>query len=369
MLAFKAIKTNEQVATIKSKMVKLLIVTALFFFTGCARPTKKAVERNEFITERLVKTTPVKDQGRSQLCWLYGFLATVESEHLMSGDSVNLSVDYLARRILEDETRRCFLSGGRSSISLRGMSLMAQHALVAYGAMPYDAYCNQKPVNYDALTRKLMRIAGTQPSLSALIARGQTLMDDEIGPEPLHVYMLGMEYTPLQFGESLCRRDEYMGLTSFTHHPFGKSFVFEVPDNRTRDTFLNVPIDRLMHSIEAALLAGHAVCWEGDTSEAGFSFQSGKADIAAPTSCTQAMRQQLFERRKTTDDHVMELIGLARDHQGRRWFIAKNSWGTHNRYGGWMYLSREYVYLKTVAVYLRREAVSKLQPHLLNLAD
>ena len=142
-----------------------------------------------------------------------------------------------------------------------------------------------------------------------------------------------------------------------------------MPDNRTRDAFLNVPIGKLTGLIEAALSAGHAVCWEGDMSEPGFSFEDGKADIVPRAVCTQAARQRLFERRKTTDDHVMELIGLARDHQGRRWFIAKNSWGTHNRYGGWMYLSREYVYLKTVAVYLRREAVSKLQPHLLNLAD
>ena len=351
------------------QLAKLFFFLTSLLLIGCSRPTKKVVERNEFITERLVKTTPVKDQGHSQLCWLYGFLATVESEHLMSGDSVNLSVDYLARRILAEETRRYYLSGGQTDISLRGMPLMAQHALTQYGAVPYDAYCNQKPVNYDVLMRKLMRIAGTYPTLSTFIEQSNALMDNEIGAEPQHVYMLGMEYTPLQFGESVCKPDEYVGLTSFTHHPFGRTFVLEVPDNRTRDAFLNVPIGQLTNLIEAALSAGHAVCWEGDMSEPGFSFEDGKADIVPRSVCTQAARQRLFERRKTTDDHVMELIGLARDHQGRRWFIAKNSWGTHNRYGGWMYLSREYVYLKTVAVYLRREAVSKLQPHLLNLAD
>lgn len=176
--------------------------------------------------------------------------------------------------------------------------------------------------------------------------------------------MYGTEYTPRQFAESVCLPGDYLSLTSFTHHPFGKRFVLEVPDNQMRDSFMNVPIDTLMFRVERAIRRGHPVCWEGDISEPGFNFQEGRAVVMHKQAMflnkrkeiTQADRQRAFERLETTDDHCMELCGLARDRSGRKYFLAKNSWGNTGRYRGFMYLSDDYVKLKTIAFYMSRTA-------------
>ena len=87
--------------------------------------------------------------------------------------------------------------------------------------------------------------------------------------------MLGALYTPLEFAHSVCTDDEYIALTSFTHHPYGQRFSLEVPDNYFHNTFLNVPLDAMMNRIVQSLRSGHPVCWEGDISEPGFLFGNG----------------------------------------------------------------------------------------------
>ena len=109
----------------------------------------------------------------------------------------------------------------------------------------------------------------------------------------------------------------------------------------------------MMRRIERSLRSGHPVCWEGDVTEPGFSFERGVAELPDETPCTQQQRQKAFETRRTTDDHCMCLIGIAHDKKGRRYYIAKNSYGTNNPYGGLMYLSENYVRMKTVAVVVK----------------
>ena len=128
----------------------------------------------------------------------------------------------------------------------------------------------------------------------------------------------------------------------------------EAADNRMLDTFRNVPLDSLMKTIVSCLRHGHPVCWEGDVSESGFNFRRGCATLPDERHTpTQAERQRAFEQFLTTDDHCMELCGLARDANGRLYFIAKNSWGTGNAYRGFMYLSYNYVRMKTIAIVVR----------------
>jgi len=179
------------------------------------------------------------------------------------------------------------------------------------------------------------------------------LLDSTIDFMPKFVFMLGAEYTPLEFAHSVCQKDEYQAFTSFTHHPFHEPFVLELADNQMNDAFMNVPIDTLMNRIDSSLRAGHPVCWEGDVSEPGFSFKKGIATIDV-SSDVQSLRQEQFEQFKTTDDHCLVLVGIARDEKNEKYYLAKNSWGTHNVYGGFMYLSENYVKLKTIAVMIRR---------------
>lgn len=336
--------------------MRFLIIIAAFLLASCTgfnigRNTDGGKKR-QFTNETLLGYTPVKHQGSSPLCWAYAMLATIETEHIQMGDSVNLSIDYVARHLLAEQARQHFLSGGYDRITLRGTAPLLLRLISEYGVMPYDSY-NATSLNYKALARRLQTMSETSHDLSQLSTRAQRLFDERIGYMPKNVYMLGAEYTPQQFAHSVYMLGEYTALTSFTHHPFDQAFAIEVPDNYSDELFYNVPIDVMMRRIEMSLRAGHPVCWEGDVSETGFSFERGIAELPNDIPCTQLQRQKAFETRRTTDDHCMCLIGIAHDNKGRRYYIAKNSYGTKNPYGGLMYLSENYVRMKTVAVVVK----------------
>ncbi len=324
-----------------------------FVLSSCTDRAGKSAH-HPFRNEVVLKTTPVKDQGHSELCWAYAMLATIETERLEMGDSVNLSPDYLARLWLQEQTHAYYLTRGRVRVSLRGMATMTLRLMDRYGVEPYDSYHPFGSVNYGSLCREAMQVARASRSLRMLDKRLGDNLDRQIGYLPPTLFMLGMSYTPRQFAESVCVDGDYVALTSFTHHPFGKPFVMESADNRMLDTFRNVPIDQLMKTIVQSLRHGHPLCWEGDTSEPGFNFQRGVATLPDERhEPTQAERQRAFEQFQTTDDHCMELCGLAKDANGHLFFIAKNSWGTDNPYHGFMYLSYNYVRMKTIAVVVR----------------
>jgi hypothetical protein len=333
--------------------ISLLFPILALLFASCSR--HETTKPYAFHNDVLLKTTPVKDQGKSELCWDYAMLATIETERLQLGDSVNLSPDYLARLWLQDQARTYYLTRGRVKVTLRGMMPMTLHLMERYGIQPFDSYHPFGAISYIALTKASMQVARASTSLRRLDDRLGDLLDKQIGYLPPTLFMLGMGYTPKQFAQSIYLPGNYVALTSFTHHPFGKPFVMESPDNRMLDSFYNIPIDQLMKTIISTLRHGHPVCWEGDISESGFDFYRGIAVLTNEDhKTTQQERQRAFEQFQTTDDHCMELCGLAHDRHGRLFFIAKNSWGTQNPYGGFMYLSYNYVRMKTIGVMVKR---------------
>lgn len=327
----------------------IFIFLTCFVLISCGQQRSNiSFPEEKFTVDLRLPTTPVKDQGSSSLCWVYTMLATLETEHIMRGDSVNLSPDYVARMYLSEQANRRRLLPNKvvqkeAGITTRGMCTMALDLIQTYGLQHYDAYRHKPDMDYNVLCRKLDK--GND---------AEKLLDKYIGPLPNQVFMLGALYTPLEFAHSVCTDDEYIALTSFTHHPYGQRFPLEVPDNYFHNTFLNVPLDTMMNRIVQSLRAGHPVCWEGDTSEPGFLFGEGYAVLKnEKKKVTAERRQASFEARRTTDDHVMEIVGLAHDQHGRRFFLCKNSWGTANRYHGFMFLSENYVRMKTIAVVLR----------------
>ena len=327
----------------------IFIFLTCFVLISCGQQRSRVdIPKEKFTVDLRLPTTPVKDQGSSSLCWVYGMLATLETEHIMRGDSINLSPDYVARMYLSEQANRRRLLPNKTvqkeaDITTRGMCTMALDLIQTYGLQHYDAYRHKPDMDYNVLCRKLDK--GND---------AEKLLDKYIGPLPNQVFMLGALYTPLEFAHSVCTDDEYIALTSFTHHPYGQRFPLEVPDNYFHDTFLNVPLDTMMNRIVQSLRAGHPVCWEGDTSEPGFLFGEGYAVLKnEKKKVTAERRQASFEAHRTTDDHVMEIVGLAHDQYGRRFFLCKNSWGTANRYHGFMFLSENYVRMKTIAVVLR----------------
>ena len=332
----------------------LPLCLALVLACSCGRQTPEGAT---FTIETLNKTTPVKDQGRSPLCWLYAMLATIESDRLMLGDSVNLSPHFVARAMLADMATRRYLTRGGSAVTADGTAADALACIAEYGLMPYDAYRSE--CNYSALCRKLKAVAGSaaarKAGVESMAGTVEYTLDTAIGPLPRHIWMYGMEYTPAQFAGSILSPSDYVPMTSYTHKPFWHDVVLDVPANRRGLRFLNVPVDTLAARVEAALRSGRSVCWEGDITNAGFSFDEGVARLPGqPVRVTQDMRQRAFERFEVTDDHCMELIGTARDARGGLYFVCKNSWGTDNPYGGLMYMSLPYFRLNTVAVVVKR---------------
>lgn len=327
---------------------------------GCRPAAEKPRGGKAFTVEVMNGYTPVKTQGHSTLCWAYAMLAAIETEHIMRGDSVHLSVKYAARGLLDDNFRRAYLSTGRTRMYTRGTALTLMSIMERHGMVAYDAYRNESGFDLSVLNNKMKRIAHTAVRTRAGLRHyrkmAEEVMDETLGPAPQRVFMLGAEYTPGEFARSVCAPDEYMALTSFTHHPFYTDFALEVPDNWEQNQFYNVPVDTLMTRMERAVRQGRGVCWEGDTSEAGFSFADGTADVRPGTDISQEARQAAFERFETTDDHCMAVVGLARDSGRRLFYIMKNSWGTDNPYGGLMYVSADYVRMKTVAVIMPRSA-------------
>ena len=337
-----------------TRMHTLLLLIAVTALTGCGDEVRKPGMGNGApATLCLIRTTPVKDHGHSSLCWLYAMLATIESDRLMMGDSVNLSPLFPARYMLERQAVDYYMTVGEAYIGTRGVMTMAPELINTAGLTHYDAY--QPDVNINALCRKIERAADNalkkKSGITTLQGKISDIIDDNMHPAPTNVYMFGVEYTPQEFARSVAKPGSYKAFTSFTHHPFGTAFALEIPDNRNGDLYMNVPIDTLQALIDSTLLSGRAVCWEGDTSDGGFAFRKGFAMLENDgDSVTQERRQHDFETFDTTDDHCMEIVGMARGDDGTPYYICKNSWGDGNAFGGFMYMSANYLRLRTIAV-------------------
>lgn len=276
-------------ANMKHVYVALLVVLLM----GCKEETLT------FQTEVLNSFTPVKNQGRSSLCWAYAMLAAIETEHIMRGDSVNLSAAYVAEMVEREKD---------APPTKRGVGQTLLNMIAKYGVVPYES-----------------------------------MRTTEV-PAPRWAFMLGSKYTPQEFARSVCAPGEYIGLGSSSKHPYYQRYVFDVPDNWEHNELFNVPADTLLAVTERAVRQGRGVCWEGDISEIGFDWQQGVARTS-------------FFSGSTTDDHCMAIVGLARDAEGCRYFIMKNSWGKGNAHQGLMYMQFDYFMKKTLAVYLPKEAL------------
>ena len=165
----------------------------------------------------------------------------------------------------------------------------------------------------------------------------------------------GKVYTPKSFAEEQIgiNPENYVEITSYTHHPFYSKFVLEIPSNWNNNAYLNVPINDFITIIDQALLNNYSVCWDGDIDEG---YDNGFCTLAKNEEVTQVRRQAAFDNYTTQDEHNMHIIGIAEDNQGKRFYIVKNS-ATGADCGGYVYMSREYLLLKTVSVMVHKEAI------------
>lgn len=309
----------------------------------------------EIVIDKCNGYTPIKNQGRNSNCWMYGMLAAIETEHISRGDSIHLSVRYGMRKLIEDATAVRYMSNGHNGRSTRGMAQDALSIIERHGAMPYDAYSGGDcDIAYSPSLRTAYRLADKgvrlKMGLGKVMADVNRSLDSALGPCPPRVFMLGAEYSKGEFGRSVCAPEEYVALTSCTHHPFFEMMTIESGDNYEHHQQLNVPLDLLRSIILYAVENGHGVCWQGDISEPGFSFKMGIARLGKGHTLSQERRQKELESMETTDDHCMAIIGRAHDTKGTRYLIMKNSWGIDNPYKGLMMVSEDYALMKSMVV-------------------
>jgi bleomycin hydrolase len=198
-----------------------------------------------------------------------------------------------------------------------------------------------------------------------------SVLDTYLGAVPETVEVDGKILSPVDFAKSTgFNPDDYVEITSFTHHPYYEKFIFELPDNWSNDPYYNVPLNELLEIMNYSLQKGYTFVWDGDVGHEGFSHKNnvavvydGDYDFNNPKTekeITVECRQNQFDNLTTTDDHLMHITALAEDQNGTMYYKTKNSWGDDsNDFGGYLYMSETYIRLNTIAIMVHKNAIPK----------
>jgi bleomycin hydrolase len=200
----------------------------------------------------------------------------------------------------------------------------------------------------------------------------KSILNSYLGEPPATFSYKGKTYTPKSYAAEFVplKLSGYIGLTSFQHHPYNTTFAIEIPDNYNSNMFYNLPLDEFIKTVKTAVLQGYTVAWDADVSNKGFQMKKGYAkwvdkddelkDFLSFTEKTPTaeIRQDLFDRQVTQDDHLMQITGLAKDGKGNEYFIVKNSWGKGaSPFAGYLYVSIPYFAINTISVVVNKKAI------------
>jgi len=334
-------------------------------------------------------STPVKNQAITGTCWSFATTSFFESELLRMGKGeYDLSEMFTVRFNYINRINDNYLKQGRGNLTEGSLSHMLLNVVNEYGMVPEDIYnginYNSKTHNHKELNSFINAIAAIpiaskmkSPEYEKLL---NSLLDIYLGPIPEKFNYKGKIYIPKTFFQSLnINLDDYEEFTSFTDHPYYSRYVLDIPDNWDSGSYNNIPLEDLIKIMNFALNNGYTVCWDGDMSEKNYSDKAGIAVNATKEELTQEKgdilsfgkiykeddvtpesRQKGFESFATTDDHLMHIIGLAKDQNGVIYYIAKNSWKPEsNQFGGYNYLSEKYVRAKTIAIMVHKKSIPK----------
>ncbi|MBO6307037.1 MAG: aminopeptidase [Paludibacteraceae bacterium] len=369
-----------------------------------AKAEADTTEGWHFTTVDSVAITPVKDQHRSGTCWAFSTLGFLESEVLrMRGTEVDFAEMYVVSKTMMDRATYCvrmynephFAAGGSAYdviYCMKHYGLVPQSVMpgIRYGSTPADTL----PVHteLDKVAAGYLNALTGLKKLTPVWREGlQAIYDTYLGRCPKEFLYEGQMYTPQSYVESLgLDADDYVSLTSYTHHPFYQTFALEVPDNWRMDQMYNLPIDELMRVIDNAIANGYTMAWGADVSETGFTRKGigvmpdddKGADLTGSDMAkwlgmtadkkkeeltkkplpekeiTQEMRQQAYDNWETTDDHGMQIFGTAKDQNGKRYYMVKNSWGTvRSDYKGIWYISEAFMKYKTNDILVHKNAI------------
>ena len=380
------------------------------FVAGAGAQDKKDTKKKDVPVFTTVKENPitsVKDQNRSGTCWAYSTLSFLESEILKAtGKTYNLCEMFIANKDYMDRAIVKVRMHGDSQFSQGGSFEDVVTIMQNYGICPEEAMPAPGTLTGDSLANFGEFFTVMEPYVDAIAKTKaskiskqwrlglQGILDAYLGKCPEKFVYEGKEYTPKTFAQSLgINLDDYVSITSYTHHPFYTQFALEIQDNWRWALSYNVPMEELMAIIDNAVNEGYTVAWGGDVTEDGFTrtglglaYDVKKARSMAGTDAdrwfnlsatekrskldslgvdapeivpTQQMRQDAFDSWETTDDHGMHLYGIAKDKNGREYYMVKNSWGNHGDYKGIWYMSKNYVAYKTMNIMVNKNAIPK----------
>ena len=371
-----------------------------------AQEQKNDQEGYKFTDIKRLPTTSVKSQDRAGTCWSWSTISFLESEIMRMGkDSLSLSPMYVVWNTYHAKGDKYVRMNGHVNFGQGGASADVTWAIRNYGIVPLSLYSG---LNYgeevhvhgelDAILKGYLDAVVSNPNkkLSTAWLRGYDgILNAYLGEKPEKFTWQGKEYTPQTFAKEVVglNMDDYVNLTSFTHHPFYTEFAIEVEDNWSWDKAYNLPLEELMQVMDYAIDNGYTFVWGADVSEKGFATKDAGVAVIPATdtkemsgaeiakweklpkgqqmmdafkqgpapekTITQEMRQEEFDRYLTTDDHGMHIIGKAKDQNGTPYFIVKNSWNKYNKFGGYFYASYPYMALKTMDIMVHKNAIPK----------
>ena len=354
--------------------------------------------------------TSIKNQNNSGTCWSYSSLAFLESEAMKKNPKIkdlDLCESFLVSKTYVDRADRNVRTHGDASFSQGGsfydaIYCMANYGLIPEGNMPYpNTLYGDSLFNFTSffppMEAYIKAIAKSDAKkINPMWKKDvQGMIDNYFGKCPETFKYEGKTYTPQTFVKDYLKLDpnDYVSLTSYTHHPFYSSFILEIQDNWRWGSSYNLPLDEFMRVMDEAVKNGWTFAWGADVSEEGFSRRTGKnrcvatvpdtksnagvgsdqsrwtgenagakisvADGAGEKTITQEMRQLGYDNWTTTDDHGMQIYGIAKDQNGKEYFMMKNSWGEYGPYKGFWYVSKPYVAYKTMNIVINKNAIPK----------
>ncbi len=358
----------------------------------------------KFTDVKVIKRTPVKNQNKSGTCWCFSYTSFLEDEVAREkGEELDLSEMFTVRLCYSEKADRyvrlygsCFLTPGGSLID--GFYILDKYGIVpeeVYSGLEYgeDKHIHSELQSVlDSYVKAIVKKPNKR--LSTAWRDGyEGILDAYLGKLPETFTYNGKSYTPQSYAKSLgVDANNYVALTSFTHHPFYKPFGLEVSDNWLWGQFQNVPLDELKAIVDNAIDNGYTVLWAADISEKGWKWDKGYAvmpiekkkedldaeelarweklsdedrekemyDLKGPVpeiEVTPQMRQEMFDRQETTDDHAMVIVGKAVDQEGNKYYKVKNSWDTNQLYNGYIYVSEPYFLAKTMSLLVNKNAI------------
>lgn len=360
----------------------------------------------KFSDVKVNPTTSVKDQNKSGTCWSFSGTSFIEEDVMRrGGPELDLSEMFTVRNCYIDKAKKYIRTNGKTNFAQGGAATDVLYVADNYGVVPEEVYPGlnygeEKHVHgeLDAVLHAYLDAVIKNPNkkLSTAWLPGFIgILDAYLGPLPETFTVNGKSYTPQSYAKELgINGDDFISLTSYTHHPFYENFAIEIPDNWTWAESLNVPMDEMKATVDNAIENGYTVCWSADVSEGGFQWRNGFALLPEPKNAsdlegtelsrwvqlsakdresetykikgpvkekkvTQESRQKTFDNYETTDDHGMVIIGYATDQEGNRYYKVKNSWDTNQLYGGYLYVSEPYFLEKTLSILVNKKALPK----------